>query len=88
MFAGEAAAASARGLSARVLQTDPLVIAIAETHVRAHDPGAVVSGLALAFKVACLRYEQTICVRVAVHLLTTGLARVRALRFARLLANT
>lgn len=57
MSAGEAAAASARGLSARILQTDALVIAVAKTNVRADGSGAIVSGLALAFEVARFRYK-------------------------------
>lgn len=57
MFASEAAAASARGLPARVLQTDTFVIAVVKTNVRADGSGAIVSGLALAFEVARLRYK-------------------------------
>lgn len=57
MFAGEAAAAPARGLSARILQADTLVVAVAQAHVRAHGPGAVVPGFTLALEVARLRYE-------------------------------
>lgn len=57
MFASETAAASARGLSARVFQTDTLVIAVAKTNVRADGSGAIVSGLALAFEVARFRYK-------------------------------
>jgi len=57
MFACEATTASARGLPARILQADALVIAVAQTHVRAHGSGAVVSGFTLTFEVARLRYK-------------------------------
>jgi len=57
MSASEAAAASARGLSARVLETDTLVIAVAKTDVRADGSGAIVSGLALAFEITRFRYK-------------------------------
>lgn len=57
MFAGEAAAASAGGLPARVLQADALVVAEAQAHVRAYGSSAVVSGFTLAFEVARFRYE-------------------------------
>lgn len=85
MFAGEAAAASARGLPARVLQADALVVAEAQTHVRAYGPGAVVSGLALTFEVTRFGYQQAVRVRVAMHFLTAGFARIRAFCLARLL---
>lgn len=84
MFAGEAAAASAGRLAARVLQADTLVVAVTEAHVRAVSAGAVVPGLALALEIARFRYEQAIRVRVAVHLLAARLARIRAVRLARL----
>lgn len=57
MFACEAAAASARRLPARILQADALIVAVAQTYVRAYSSGAVVSGLTFAFEIASLRYE-------------------------------
>jgi len=84
MLAGEATAASAGWLAARVLQADTLVVAIAETHVRAHSSGAVVSGFALALEVTSFRYEQAVRVRITVHLLAARLARIRAVCLARL----
>lgn len=57
MFPREAAAASARRLPARVFQADALVVAEAQTHVRAHGSGAIVPGLTLAFEVARLGYK-------------------------------
>ena len=57
MFACEAAAASARRLPARIFQADALIVAVAQTHVRAYSSGAVISGLTFAFEIASLRYE-------------------------------
>ena len=79
MLAVEAAAASTRGLTSRVLQADTLVVAEAQAYVDAHLSRAIVSGFTLALEVAGLGNEETICVRVAVHLLAVHLARVRAL---------
>lgn len=87
MFACEAAAAPARGLPARVLQTDALVVAVAQTYVRAYGSGAVVSGLTLTFEVTRFGYKQTVRVRIAMHFLAAGFARIRALRLACLSTN-
>jgi len=57
MFACEAATASARRLPARILQTDALIVAVAQTHVHAYSSGAIVSGLTFAFEIASLRYK-------------------------------
>lgn len=57
VFAGETAAASTRGLPARVFQADALVVAEAQTHVRAHSSGAVVPRFTFTFEVARFRYK-------------------------------
>jgi len=76
--------APARRLSAQVLHARALVVAVAVAHVLARLAGAVEPGPALALEVRRLRYQQTVRVRVAVFARRVRLARVPALRLARL----
>lgn len=80
----ERADATARWLTAQVLDARALVLAVAVAHVFAHLTGSVESRTAFALEVGSLWYQQTVGINVAVLARHVRLTRVPAFGFARL----